>query len=205
MYRELVVCKGCGTEFEAHLPSRVFCCGLCSVYFRMAASWPLISADYAVCPHCKEGLSQAAYEAGTSREKFVKNHEGCRKAALDLDGRPDDCRCPECKYRKGITTALPVAPSARKRAGSGHSKHRRFVLERDNFVCQICGLPTDPNARQSDDRYPTLDHITSVAVFGRDDDPENLRTAHRWCNIMLGDGQYADDETVGAAARTRFA
>lgn len=99
-----------------------------------------------------------------------------------------------------MTDVLPVPPSARKRGSRRHGKHRTFVLERDNYVCQICGLPTDPDARHSDDRYPTLDHIASIGKFGRDDDPENLRTAHRWCNIMLGHGQYGDGETVGAAA-----
>lgn len=206
MYRELVACKGCGTEFEAHLRSRDYCCGLCSVYFRMASSWPLVSADYAVCPHCKEALSKAAYEAGMSREEFVKDHEGCRRAALDLGGRPDDCRCPECKARKGITTALPVPPSARKRrAASRYSKHRKFVLERDKLICQVCGLLTDPDARPSDDRYPTLDHIASIALYGGGDEPENLRTTHRWCNHMLGVDGYANEEAVRASARLRFA
>ncbi|MHC6592914.1 HNH endonuclease [Arthrobacter sp. C152] len=143
--------------------------------------------------------------AGQSRADFVAEHEVCRRSILDKRGRSDNCRCAECKRRKGITDVLSVPPSVRKRgSSSGHSKHRKFVLERDNYVCQVCGLPTYPNARLSDDQYPTLDHIASVAVFGRDDDPENLRTAHRWCNIMLGDGMYADAEAVGAAARTRF-
>ncbi|WP_420713969.1 HNH endonuclease [Arthrobacter sp. H14-L1] len=204
MFREQVTCKGCGTEFEAHHPSRTYCCGQCSVYFSMVSSGPLMSTDFAICPHCKEALSPGAYEAGTSRAEFVKNHEACRKAALDLGGRPDDCRCRECKARKGITTVLSVPPSARKRGTGRHTKHRQFVLDRDRYVCQICGLPTDPQARPSDDLYPTLDHISSIALYGGDDEPDNLRTAHRWCNSMLGDDGFSREELVRESALVRF-
>lgn len=198
-FREQVICKGCRIEFESHQRSRDYCSNLCKIMKNAAAS------SLGFCYGCQVYYWAEAREAGQSRADFANEHEACRRAILDRRGRSDNCRCAECKRRKGITDVLSVPPSARKRgSSSGHSKHRRSVLERDNYVCQICGLPTDPNARPSDDRYPTLDHIASIATFGRDDDPENLRTAHRWCNIMLGDGQYADAETVGAAARTRF-
>ncbi|MEV4988452.1 HNH endonuclease [Pseudarthrobacter sp. LMD1-1-1.1] len=66
-------------------------------------------------------------------------------------------------------------------------------------------LPTDPEARPTDDRYPTLDHIESIGLFDGGDDPENLRTAHRWCNLMLGEDGYSNEEAVRVSARLRFA
>lgn len=156
------------------------------------------------CLICNSDYWKEPHAAGQTRPEFAKQHEACRRAILDREGRDDACRCVECKTRKGITNKLSVPPSRRKRGVSGHSKHRKFVLDRDGYVCQICGLPTDPEARPSDDRYPTLDHISAIAWNGRDDDPENLRTAHRWCNIVLGDGNYVDEELVRASAHLKF-
>lgn len=198
LYREQVICKGCGTEFEAHLKSRDYCCNMCSILRRAAGG------TLGTCMVCDSAYWPGPCEAGQSRAEFVKEHEPCRKNALDQNGRDDACRCGECKERKGITEALSVPPSARKRRVSRHSKHRQFVLDRDGYVCQICGLPTDPGARPSDDRYPTLDHIESIALYGGDDEPENLRTAHRWCNIMLGDDGFQYEAAVRASAQLKF-
>jgi hypothetical protein len=202
LYPKQVICKGCGIEFETHQHNRIFCCNLCSVWFRKASSWPLIGPDIRNCVHCGGVLSQEAFDAGLSPQDFVKEHEACRSAWLDREGRPDDCRCPECKKRKDITTPLSRPPSARNRRTT-HQKHRTVVLERDEYICQICFLPTDPRAGVQDDRYPTLDHIWSVALGG-DDEPDNLRTAHRWCNTMIGDDGLVNDEVVREAAQRKF-
>jgi 5-methylcytosine-specific restriction endonuclease McrA len=198
MYREQVTCKGCGTEFEAHLRSRDYCSNICKLLRRAAAG------TLGTCYVCHSVYWNEPYAAGQSRADFEKEHEVCRRTVLDREGRDDACRCGECKKRKGITEVLSVPPSVRKRGVSRHSKHRRFVLDRDGYVCQICGLPTDPEARPSDDRYPTLDHIASIALCGRDDEPDNLRTAHRWCNIVLSDGSYLNEDLVRTSALIKF-
>lgn len=199
MIREQVTCKGCAVEFESHHRGRDYCSTICKVMRRAAA------ARLGTCWGCDAAYWPGPYEAGQSRPDFTKAHEACRRNLLDEKGRPDDCLCGECKSRKGITTALTVPPSARRRrAASRHSKHRKFVLTRDNYVCQICGLPTDPGARPNDDRYPTLDHISSIAAYGGGDEPENLRTAHRWCNTMLGDDGFGHEEQVCAVAQEKF-
>lgn len=198
MYRERVNCEGCSVSFEAHLRSRAYCCDLCKVLRRAAAS------SLGLCYICQSVYWNEPYEAGKSRAEFVKDHEACRRAALDSGGRRDDCRCVDCKKRKDITTALSVPPSRRKRQGRTYRKHRQLVLERDKYICQICWIPTDPDARPLDDRYPTLDHISSLGFYGGDDEPGNLRTAHRWCNLMLGDDGYSREELVRASAQSRF-
>lgn len=198
MYREQVTCKGCGTMFEAHTRSRDYCCDECKLLRRMAA------AEMGTCYVCRTVWKEAE-AAGQPQADFVKQHAACRKAMLDRDGRRDDCLCTHCKRRKGVTTASPIPPSARKRRkGRTYSKHRQLVFERDNYTCQVCLLPTDPDGRPSDDRYPTLDHIFSVALGG-EDDPDNLRTAHRWCNLALSsEGGLVYDEWVREEARRRF-
>lgn len=178
--------------------SRDYCCNICSIFRRAAAGM------LGKCVVCQSDYWKESFEAGQSREEFSKEHESCRREALDREGRDDACRCIECKARKGITTTLSVSPSMRRRQKRRYSKHRIFVLKRDAYVCQVCGLATDPAARPSDDKYPTLDHISSIAIYGGDDEPENLRTAHRWCNSMLGDDGFLREEAVRDAARARF-
>ncbi|MFJ6155762.1 HNH endonuclease [Pseudarthrobacter sp. NPDC092184] len=157
------------------------------------------------CLVCQGSYWDGPHAAGRTHEEFVADHETCRRTILDREGRPDDCLCRECKARKGVTTTQSVPPSARKRnKGRTYSKHRQLVFERDNFTCQVCLLPTDPGARPTDDQYPTLDHIFSLALGG-DDDPDNLRTAHRWCNLALSsEGGLVYDQQVREAALRRF-
>ena len=80
-----------------------------------------------------------------------------------------------------------------------------MVLERDGWTCQICGLPLDREASVIDDLYPQVDHILSVA-WGGGDELENLRAAHRWCNLALSDGfeRGHEEDAVRDAARNRF-
>lgn len=68
---------------------------------------------------------------------------------------------------------------------------RRQVYERDNWICQLCMDPVDPAAHTHSDWYPSLDHIApQSSTTVPDHSPENLRTAHRWCNAIRGDDRY---------------
>lgn len=71
---------------------------------------------------------------------------------------------------------------------------RMAVYERDAWTCQLCGEPTDPNADPWSDWFPSLDHIVPQShALIPDHSIENLRTAHRWCNAVRGDGTYHSD------------
>lgn len=70
----------------------------------------------------------------------------------------------------------PYAP--RKRRGSLPNRLRDAVLERDGFVCGICG-----DEIESGDLH--IDHILPVARGGTND-LDNLQPAHSFCNISKG-------------------
>lgn len=93
--------------------------------------------------------------------------------------------CDECRWKRG---------------GSWITRSRRLALyERDNYICQLCNEPTDPDADPSSDWYPSLDHIVPRSV-NPDHSDENLRTVHRWCNSVLGDGSFYDEALFQAPA-----
>lgn len=79
---------------------------------------------------------------------------------------------------------------ARRRAmekGAKVSRGRRLdVLERDGYVCQLCGEPTDRSVTYPHPDYPVVDHRVPLARGGAHE-PSNWQTAHNRCNAAKGD------------------
>lgn len=74
---------------------------------------------------------------------------------------------------------------------------RRAICERDNWTCQLCSEPVDPEA--SDLWRATLDHVVPQShQLVPDHSPGNLQLAHLWCNSVKGDERRytADDLRV---------
>lgn len=79
-------------------------------------------------------------------------------------------------------------------------RDRLAIYERDNWTCQLCGEPVDRQAHYLDDWAPTLDHIVPrSAALVPDHSPRNLRTAHRWCNSVRGDGTRYEEGVLRVA------
>lgn len=73
-------------------------------------------------------------------------------------------------------------------------RFRREIYERDDWTCQLCMEPIDREAHYLDDWAPSLDHVTPQShTLIPDHSPANLRTAHRWCNSVRGDGSWHAD------------
>lgn len=92
------------------------------------------------------------------------------------------------------------SPRCGRRAAKGrrrfapHPRLRASVYERDSWVCQLCFEPVDRMAHYLDDWAPSLDHIEpQSSALIPDHSPGNLRTAHRWCNSVRGDGRWHED------------
>lgn len=92
-------------------------------------------------------------------------------------GAPDGVapRCLKCSRRR------PHIPASTRAA----------IYVQDGYVCQLCGDATEPDADPNSDWYPTLDHIVLFSDGGTDN-PENLRTAHRWCNMARNHGLFEE-------------
>jgi len=146
-------------------------------------------------------------DAVAQRRGERKRRDAARRLAVAAAGTAGvgfvagDCR--EC----GEAFVRPRGPFGRpsgfcSRRCSDTAKHafvttrvRREIYERDGYVCQLCGEPTDPEAHYLSDRFPSLDHIRCQSWDDEPDhSPENLRTAHRICNSIRGDEGFAQSK-----------
>ena len=162
----------------------------------------------AVCQECR----RADWQHGT-RKGYRTNHCRCDKCRAwnvsaqlaygakvkERDGvslrvkyrKSADVLCADCGARLRFGGGgAPEGVSPRCLACSGKRPYipqsiRSSVYGRDGYACQLCGGPTEPDSDPSSDWYPTLDHITPVSLGGSSEE-SNLRTAHRWCNIVRG-------------------
>ncbi len=177
------------------------------------------------CPVCSAEVGLVDPETGARRtpeecwqacNDFEPAHRICIRESLDSqEGEARlACRCKVCRRERGELLPQEEKPrarpekSARKASRPGVGK-RTLVLERDGWICQICGLPLDRDASVVDDLYPQIDHIWPVALGGGDE-LDNLRAAHRWCNWAKWSNSFLDsgprdDEDVRTAARYRYA
>lgn len=137
---------------------------------------------------CAKCGGPTGYRLGKISSAF---HRECRPIPdHGTRGRYRDhaCRCQVCRDWR----ADDMRRFAERRGRFSISRaDRRALYERDGWTCQLCFELVDRFAHHLDPWAPTLDHIIprSVAV---DDSASNLRTAHRWCNMILNDGRKYD-------------
>jgi 5-methylcytosine-specific restriction endonuclease McrA len=146
------------------------------------------------CSLCRDAkaAAQRAYterrrQAGTATRYDRSKSATCGHCASPFMGRSDKparfCSpaCARDAQGRRDTPRFRITPAKRS-----------AIYERDNGKCMICLEPTDANAHPQSDWYPTLDHVTPQSQGGTDD-PDNLRTAHRWCNSVRGDLRWYTD------------
>lgn len=75
---------------------------------------------------------------------------------------------------------------------SGSLSKRMQVFKRDGWICQICFEPVSFPVRadrcrdvEREDWEPTIDHVIPRSLGGPDE-IDNLRLAHRKCNLDRG-------------------
>lgn len=114
-------------------------------------------------------------------------------------------QCVECGRVFATTDSKRVCCSAKCSKHKANRRHDRRIaqdkridrdisvarlFERDKGICWICGMPCDlkdykitKKAKVCGDNYPSIDHVIPVCAGGLDS-WENVRLAHRKCNLM---------------------
>lgn len=62
-------------------------------------------------------------------------------------------------------------------------------MKREEHVCWLCGHPIDTELRSPHPESFTVDHVVPLALGGDVADPDNMRAAHRICNMKRGTGR----------------
>lgn len=158
-------CDGCGWSWtpSAHMHRRArFCSSQCNAASRGQAPFP-----------------------NSSRVHFVR----CRDCDVFL--RTSRRHAPIAKCRS-CTAQRRAAANRRKNAKRRGAKVGvMFTLveigDRDGWRCHLCGKPVDSDRSGMDPAGPTIDHLIPVSQGGADI-PENVRLAHRVCNVRRGAG-----------------
>lgn len=199
-------CGGCGVEYPTHLRNRKYCCDECRLLY-MVARTGRCSGCHGALPLGLDDrfLVRATGDWEENLAGFARNHEACRRTIVEKSGRLVECGCLRCKRARGeAAPRLRLAHQSRWREVTPQfQKNRPLVLERNGWVCQICGIAIDGEALPFEDRAPAVDHIIRVAEGGGDE-LDNLRATHRWCR-RREHFLFCEDDLVGEAARARFA
>lgn len=165
-------CPECGSRFAMRTSVSTYCSMKCSG----AAGWA----------KQREKLGFSSYADNLSKDRYC---ERCGKEYRSpYAGRAhcsDFCRDADADGRRKLRGTKLY-----------HGWISRFdrlkIYERDNYICWLCDEPVDRDADpQKDDWAPSLDHVVPRSRGGSHD-PENLRTAHRWCNSVRSDNDYHD-------------
>lgn len=175
-------CQGCGVEYSARPDSRgLYCTVECC---REATRRP--PRPSARRRAAERRLDKAA--RGTSGGKRVWIQGFCRICGTELAPGPS------------FTCSRKCREQARRRGSQKRLARRRLaIFERDHWTCQICGEATSATYSYSDPWSPTVDHIIPRSRGGSDE-PENLRTAHMWCNSVRGNLTHYTDKDLRAEA-----
>jgi len=192
-------CKWCLAAIDSANPRRLFCGVKCrqrhasrsrthpddadGYGFRMVEDW-----------NCRECLQPFA--AGDRRQ-------GARpRLVCDECLKPKPKTCPSCGVEhRGQSMACSdrCSLALRRRHYAAKSKVRAErvaespedpidpmeIFERDNWTCQICGLPVDRSAVHPDAQAPVMDHIIPISADGSHI-RSNIQCAHSRCNTLKG-------------------
>lgn len=175
---ELNCCEGCGGMF--FLPTRRLTCSVrCyrRAYYRTTEPpRPRVEWDQSdrTCPRCSSLFSPTS-----PRQTYCDAK--CMKAARRLRERASGIRDHGKSHRS----------RARKYGGAYEVVRPRKIFERDEWVCQLCKKPIDPNAKVPQPLAATLDHIVPMSEGG-DHVAENCRAAHFICNSKRGTGSKGE-------------
>jgi len=162
------VCEQCGCPYTAkNDPRNRFCSPECKIIWRDSQRYARICKNCGKCfqatrnatlcsPECRDTVRIAALRAAVGLPEGQKpKGKGHRARCLRFGG----------SYDPAVT--------------------REKVLDRDGWVCQICGGDINPQALTSDPCYGTLDHVVPLSS-GADHSWANVQAAHARCNGRKG-------------------
>lgn len=164
-------CVVCGTVFRPKVDARICCSELCGK--RYGAWLNATGVDKSVVKVC-EICGEEFHPRITQPDQKTCGKEKCKQ-------RLDNVHKTKTGKRRDIL--------GRRRAviagADADSIDVTEVFKRDQWVCQICGLPVDPSISHPHPLSKSLDHIVPISLGGGHT-WGNVQLAHLSCNIRKG-------------------
>lgn len=181
-------CRQCGCSFtSAH--GAAFCSDVCRKKSAAAKSREYSSAKKVVLQRCCRQCGKEFFpEYGNKRSVFCS--EQCSdEAQKAVSLAPLKTKAARIEHRR-----------KRERRLRGRSIDRNSVFLRDGWICQICGIPVNRDARVPEHDAPTIDHRIPL-MHGGVHDESNCQCAHFICNVRKA-GKLAphDGDAEGGGA-----
>jgi len=152
------------------------------------------------CLPCEHRAYRVYYEA--NREKVNERNNRWKKTPRGREYMRQRSR-EWAKENPDAVRALCRRRSKRMRDARKVPYLDSDIFNRDNWVCQLCDKPIDPNAEYRNDdgsvnlEYKSIDHVIPISKGGADA-PDNVQAAHLGCNIAKG-ARFDNDNDISHA------
>lgn len=187
--KRLRTCVVCGTEWWGSSQNKgLYCTDACkATAYRVNPPNPdgPPAMPWSRRTHAKMRLRAAAQ--GTRGDRTLRSGWCARCGAPFTGIGPSGVYCSAACHNREKGTLN----RARRAGATVWPALRRRVFERDGYVCQLCGQPTDTTSAWPHPNAPTLDHFTSLRRGG-DHVEANLVTAHSRCNSHKRDLSFEE-------------
>ena len=177
--RKYMWTRGGGNKRSGRWYPPTFQCEICQRVYDRPASTPYVR----VCSkRCRKWLYARWPEQRVSWFRpYMDSFSGlefereCAKCGAEFIGYSHNARfcSSKCRPKKGSRSLSPSL--------------RMAVLERDGWVCHLCGRRIGRTANANSAAGASVDHLVPVSCGGSDD-LSNLAAAHRGCNSSRGVG-----------------
>lgn len=122
-------------------------------------------------------------------ESFEQQTYQCKECGDDFTpeyGERRTAYCSERCQRKYIRRNTKYRRRARMKEQYVEPVSLKKIMERDNYICQLCNEPVDMSKEGTSDKLaPSLDHIIPLSKGG-EHSYANTQLAHHYCNSCKG-------------------
>lgn len=188
-------CRGCGSKFERSAPKQIFCTRQCRALHVRAAR------PDKQCLVCGIGYSPSSKGKTCSPECSDRLAE-IRALELKLKNFGPPRTCCQCgkifthggdAFKDFCSRACATECAKETQKRHGHVRRARkakatiehfnptYILKRDKYICQACGVKTRPDKKPNHPLYPNVDHIVPLSVGG-EHSKKNCRCVCTSCN-----------------------
>jgi 5-methylcytosine-specific restriction endonuclease McrA len=189
-----IACPVCGEMFNpagSNGRPRRYCSAACRTAIARRALTLCSQIGYANCSECGELFIVRMRRAESALERHACRKPDCRRSQKNRQQREFFRR-----YRAENGEAYTIRYHEKRKAAMRQYLNRKMALpyeeftdaeifERDEWVCQLCHLPVDPDLKWPDPLSKSLDHIVPLAAGGHHL-RSNCQLAHVTCNVRKG-------------------